>query len=153
MYLVLVVPDCLSVCGSAEQFVGAHFLIILSFSVQLPWICCIFFFSLGNQHHPFSNCILSDPDEEQPELWEFHTPQVLSQLFPLAVGALFCLTRLFQEGSKQLKGPGKSSKLVFVLMQWFICCFLSIFHLLLLQSRKREAAASLGLAILTQSKL
>lgn len=122
MYLLLVVTVCFSVCDSGEQFVGAHFLIILSFGVQLPWICCIFLF-FGKLAPSLFNSILSDPDVEQPELWSF-THHRFSQLFPLVVDALFCLTRLFQETSKHLKGPDKNSKLVFVLIQCLFatCC-------------------------------
>lgn len=82
-----------------------------------------FFIFFGKLAPSLFSSILSDPDVEQPELWEFHMPQVLSQLFPLAVDALFCLTKLFQGGSKHLKGPEKNSKLMFVLIQWlFSAC-------------------------------
>lgn len=62
-----------------------------------------FFLFFGNLVPSLFNNVLSDP-----ELWEFNTPQVLSQLLPLAVDAVFGLTRLFQEGSNQLKDPDKN---------------------------------------------
>lgn len=45
------------------------------------------FLFFGNLAPSLFNSLLSDPDAEQPKLCEFHTPQVLSQLFPLAVDA------------------------------------------------------------------